>query len=278
MDRPLLTELIAALALFYAWSFAQLLFVVLHLPPTAATVQVALVALLFAARYVLPSPDPAQQRRRERGSVRPLGGYWPWTVVAAAAIAVMLVVLTGIVAHIIPSPEPPDERIVAYLAQPRGWVPFAAGALLADPLVGEVIFRGWVQGRLTRDLGPEVAIVNTAALYAIANLDLPFVPTNLVLGLACGYAVYLTGSIWSAVLTSAALNAAMLVATGPLPWFDLRKDFFADARTIAGGAGVMVVSGAVAAFAFHRLKLRRDAEFAAAAERDAQAAAARAPD
>jgi membrane protease YdiL (CAAX protease family) len=240
-------------------------------------VQVALVALLFAARYVIASPDPAQQERRARGSVRPLRGFWPWTLVAAAAVAVMLVVLTGIVAHLLPSPEQPDERIVAYLAQPRGWLPFAAGALLADPLVGEVIFRGWVQGRLTRDLGPEVAIVNTAALYAIANLDLPFLPTNLVLGLACGYAVYLTGSIWSAVITSAALNGAMLIATGPVPWFDLRKDFFADARTIAGGVGVMLVTGAVAAFAFHRMRLRRDADLAAA-QQDAPPAGARSPD
>ncbi|HUO52059.1 MAG TPA: type II CAAX endopeptidase family protein [Gemmatimonadaceae bacterium] len=258
-DRPLIADLFTALALFLAWSVAQDVFIFADLPPVAATLQVLLVGLLFAARYVVPSNDPAQQARRARAPFRPLGAFWPWTIVAGIAAAVALVALTGLVARVLPSSDPPNPQIAAYLAQPYGWLPFVAGAMCVNPLVGEVIFRGWVQGRLTRDIGPEVGVVNAAVLYTIAFFDLPLVPTHLALGLVCGYAVYLTGSVWAAVLTSFLFNAAWVAADGLLPGFDQPAGPFVGASALAWGAGAFVAAAAVLVLAFARLQRVRDA-------------------
>ena len=274
MERPLFADLSAALGLFFIWSLAQILFLVLDIPPAAATAQVLLVGLLFAARYVLPAGDPAQIERRVRSRVRPLGAQWPWTIVSALALALLLTTVVGLYTRFIPPAEVPNAALDAYLKLPYGGLPLFAGVVIVDPLVDEVIFRGWVQSRLTRAFGPETAIINAAALFAIANLDPWRVPPLFLLGLAGGYSVYLTRSIWSAVLIHLAFKAAWYAADSYWPDFDLATGPFGDARGLAMGIGLIVIAAAVTAVAFHRQRILRDAE----SERRAADAASAGPD
>src|SRR5262249_44734067 len=160
------------------------------LSPAAGTIQILVVGVLFASVYVVPGKSAESVARRARGRVRPLGAQWPWAAFAAATIAVFLVLLVEFYARALP-PTAADAPYTAYVAQPYGIVPPIVAATLVGPLVSEVIFRGWVQGRLTRAFGPEVAIINAAALYAVANLDPWFIPVYFVLGLLAGYSVYL---------------------------------------------------------------------------------------
>jgi len=68
--------------------------------------------------------------------------------------------------------------------------------------------------RLERKLGPAPGIGIAAALFAAVHL-LPWIfPLHFFLGIALGYSVYVTRSIWTGVILHAANNATALLATG----------------------------------------------------------------
>lgn len=215
MERPILFELTGALGVYFLWLLARQLFLMYDIPPAEATAQIVAVGLFFAAVYVLPSRGEAAAERRERSGVRGMGKQWLWAILAAVTIAVLLTLLVEFYARVLP-PEADDARYLAYVARPYGIMPALVGGIVVGGLVSEVVFRGWVQGRLTRAFGPEVGIINAAALFAVANLDLWFVPVYFALGLLAGYSVYLTRSVWSAVLISMAFNGGLFLADATL--------------------------------------------------------------
>lgn len=273
MERPLFADLAAALGLYFVWLLGQQAYVMLNIPPLIAAGLLLVVGLIFAAWFLLPGASPAQAERRERSLVRPLAGYIGWSLVAALGVAVALTVFIGIYGRLVPSPDLPTDQVDAYMKRPYSWLPFFVGFVAIDALVSEVIFRGWVQQRLTKAFGPEVAMANAAALSAVATLLPPLVPVLFLLGLACGFSVYLTRSVWSAVLIHIAFKATWFAADAWIPEFDGPSGPFGDARGIATGVGLMVIAGAVAAFAFHKQRIRHDAD--AEAESRAPSAEAR---
>jgi membrane protease YdiL (CAAX protease family) len=271
MQRPLFVDLTASLALFFVLALAQGAFLYLPIPPLAAAGQVLLVGLLFYARYGVRG-DAAQQERRDRSLFRPLGAHWPWAIVSALAVTVVLVAILSVYARLVPVPTETDTTVAEYLKSPLGWLPFLVLSAVVSPLVDEVVFRGWIQGRLGAEFGPETAIINAAALFAIANLRVWSVPYLFLLGLASGYTVYLTRSIWSGVLMNAAFNGALYAVDQVYPDTDNFTALSSSTNGAFATAGLIVIFSAIAVFAWHRERIIHDrtegAEAAAAAPPD----------
>ena len=82
---------------------------------------------------------------------------------------------------------------------------------LINPIYEELIFRGWILGRLTRWRSPAVAIGVSSALFGLLHLRNIFwlepgqlvrtvVYTGCVIGPVLGYAVLRCRSVWPAVI------------------------------------------------------------------------------
>ena len=258
MERPLFFDLAAALGVFMLWLLARQLFLLYDLSPLEASVQLLLMGALFASVYLGPGKSEAQTGRRARSGVRGLGAQWPWAILSALSIGVLLMLLVEFYARAFP-PAAVDETYTAYLARPYGIVPPILGTAIVGALVSEVIFRGWVQGRLTHAFGPEVAIINTAALYAVANLDAWFIPAYFVLGLFAGYSVYLTRSVWSAVMISMAFHGSLFFADAYLGDPDLPTSALATPDGQRAAVAVLFAAAMLTFFAFTRQRRLHDA-------------------
>jgi membrane protease YdiL (CAAX protease family) len=256
MRRPLVIDLSESLALLFLWTLAQGLFLLLE--PTVAAGQVLLVGLLFTARYVAPGAAPLQAERRARSRVRPLGAQWPWAVIAAIAVAVLLLVFLSVYTRLVPMPTDVSDPVDEYLKRPLGWVPLLIAAVAVGPLIEEVIFRGWIQGRLTRQFGPEIAIAFAAALFAAAHFDPWGMPHRLLLGLASGYTVYLTRSVWAGVMMHATFNGALFVADYFYEFPGQFSALSAGAEGTARAAGIALAAAGLAVLAWRRMRVIHD--------------------
>jgi len=259
MERPLFLDLSGALLVFLVWIFGRQLLLLAPIPPAAATAALLAAGALLIAGWVWPWPGPLAEERRARAPMRSLGAHWPWAILTALAAAVLLLVFTELYARFVP-PPPPDDVYLANFARPLGWLPSLVAVGLVGPLLGESLFRGWMQGRLTRTFGPEVAIINAAALYAVANLYVWLVPTLFLLGLLCGYSVYLTRSVWSAVLISAAFGSLGILADLWLPDLDFSTGPLGGDRGLVLGGALIAVTAAVSVYTLGRQRVLHDAE------------------
>lgn len=88
-------------------------------------------------------------------------------------------------------------------------------ALVTAPLVEEILFRGLILRRLKQSTTPGVAIVLSAAAFAIFHGNLYQAVYTFVLGLALGYVVHRFSSLWYGVLMHAALNGLNVLVALP---------------------------------------------------------------
>lgn len=91
-----------------------------------------------------------------------------------------------------------------------GGLELAGAALIigAAPGVGEeLFFRGFVQRRLQAVDRTVVAIVVSGVAFGLFHFDLVHTPAAAVLGVYLGFAVVLTGSVWTSVVAHAVNNA-----------------------------------------------------------------------
>jgi hypothetical protein len=111
-------------------------------------------------------------------------------------------------------------------------------------------------------LGPEAAIINTAALFVIAlatlSLSVWSVPYLFLLGLSSGYTVYLTRSVWSGVLMNAAFNGALYAVDQVYPDTDNFTALSSSTNGAFATAGLIVIFSAIAVFAWHRERIIHD--------------------
>ncbi len=144
---------------------------------------------------------PAFPSKPVGGSVLSLG------VVGGMAVAVFanLVagwLMSGMSALGIPEPEMPD------LIQPT-MVSFLLNLIstaVLPALIEEMIFRGYILGAL-RAHGDGIAVVLSAALFGIFHGNVLQLPFAFILGLALGYLMVKTDSIWPAVFLHFTNNA-----------------------------------------------------------------------
>ena len=94
--------------------------------------------------------------------------------------------------------------------------PFLGPANALQAFSQEVQFRGLLLGALERTMSPRWANVSQAAVFALAHLaisyggpEAPFVPITFLVGLAFGWLVRRTNSLWPAVIIHAVADIAL---------------------------------------------------------------------
>jgi membrane protease YdiL (CAAX protease family) len=190
------------------WELAALPFFVF--PPLAATAWVASIVVLFLWLFVVRGRKAPRLLVRYRQ--RRLGPPAGWLLAGVLPLLVFQAGLLVVWVRIVGFPVRRLPRLDAYLSRPLGWLPLLVLIAVLAPLVEEFFFRGAIQGLLERRFGAWGGIAATAVLFAALHLDLWGLPARLVFGVAAGFAVYATRSIWAGVILHVANNAIPALA------------------------------------------------------------------
>lgn len=181
-------------------------------------VGLAAAALLFAAFvrvYLLRAGDPGERRRWATLRLRPLDRDGALGTLMAVPVLFALAWSLGEVwTRLVPVPPETFRPFEALTRTAEGRLTVVLFAMVAAPIVEELVFRGLVQRPLERRWGPAPAIAFTSLLFALVHA-LPWVlPIHLLLGLAFGFVVYATRSVWAGVLLHAANNSLAALGVG----------------------------------------------------------------
>jgi membrane protease YdiL (CAAX protease family) len=226
------------------WELAALPFFVM--PPFLATAWVAAIVGLFLWLFVVRGRRAPRLLVRYRQ--RQLGQRTGWVLAGVLPLLVfqagLLVVWVRFVGFHVRHPR----VLNAYLSRPLGWLPVLLLMVVLAPPVEEFFCRGAIQGLLERRLGAWGGIAATAVLFAALHLDPWGFPAKLAFGLAAGFAVYATRSIWAGVILHVANNAI-----AGLAYFQSLRHGPLSPRLPGPGvtfvaAALMVVSGLVLVF------------------------------
>lgn len=173
------------------------------------------VTAYFFYGYLLRRPTGWSDRRRWAliGLRRLSGDRLRWTLVAAPVLLTLSFALGELYMQLIPVPAESLNPFESILDTPSGRLAISVFAIGVAPIIEEFLFRGLIQGTLERLYGPAVGITVAAALFGLVHL-LPWVfPLHFFLGVAFGFAVYATRSVWAGVVLHAANNIAAMVGT-----------------------------------------------------------------
>ncbi len=192
--------------------------------------------------------DEGRRKRLAHLRLRPPRASRRWVWLAVGASLAVLWGLTGIIGWSAP-PMNPDalerwEPILLYFDRPGAWLAGTVLLAVTAPLVEEIAFRGYVQRTLERRWGPAPAIVVTALVFTVAHFGRPhwsILLIPLTLGLANGVVVWLSRSLWPAVVIHMLWNLFMSVG-------ELSDDVAADG-TVPAGAVVLHAVALVAGVA-----------------------------
>ncbi|MDN3516778.1 type II CAAX endopeptidase family protein [Aquisalimonas lutea] len=168
-----------------------------------------IVAVLAAFLLVLLRPRrPGFARRLAGYRLRaPRGGAAAFVLLVGAVLVLnygSLMVLTGLL-----RPEQVWVPVLeGVLGQPGGAAMLLVLLLFAAPLVEEWLVRGRLQTGIARRWGVPAAIAVSATVFAWLHGIPSLVPVYFVFGLLLGFAVWVTGSVWTGVAIHAAHNGA----------------------------------------------------------------------
>ena len=118
---------------------------------------------------------------------------------------------------------------------------------LIPAVAEELLFRGWIQGSLARNINVHAAIWITAVLFSLIHLQaIGFFP-RVLLGATFGYFRWRTGSVWPAVVghfvnNALAVTAAYEALQGRAPKELLETDFTLPWQVTAGALLLLTVA------------------------------------
>jgi len=235
--RSLPVYVLRTLVLFLFWNVLSVGVLFLPVHPLLIFALEALVLAAFVWRYFLPrrrttraaEPPradvvlPANPPTAVVGTRRPAGigarerrtllrlrpvPRASWSIVAAwvAATIVLDQLFATVYFHLVPRAADYPNPLPDLEHQPFGWLPLSVALFVAAPLVEEAAFRGWLQRPLERRIGPAWAIGVSALLFALVHGFPLLVPYYVVAGVVLGATVYLTRSLWVAIVAHAAHN------------------------------------------------------------------------
>ncbi|CAA9364016.1 MAG: hypothetical protein AVDCRST_MAG68-4713 [uncultured Gemmatimonadetes bacterium] len=205
--------ILGLLLLFSLWNVLSVLPIAIPVHPFAATVWMPLVAAAFLWMHGFRGRGVARMRRLAKARLRrpgPGAGR-----VLAAAVPLLTAQLALLVMMMYLGVESPDTTFLEeYARRPWGWLPLVVGAVVLAPVTEEVAFRGWMQRRLESSWGVRAAVVGSAALFALAHAQTVGLPNRFVFGLAAGFLVVRTGSVWLGMALHAANNLLISLLAG----------------------------------------------------------------
>ena len=166
-----------------------------------------LLAVWMVRGYLLGGRGGA--RRRALIRPRPLNPLaFRWTLAAIPVLLLASWSLTEVWLRLVPVPTASIDPFESFTTTIMGKLSISLLAVAIAPVVEEFFFRGLLQSTLIRQNGPTGGIVISAAAFAAAHF-LPWIfPIHFFLGMALGYAVWVTRSIWPGVILHAANNLA----------------------------------------------------------------------
>jgi membrane protease YdiL (CAAX protease family) len=151
------------------------------------------------------SPQPALLRLR---LVKPALPAWSYPVVAVASL-VPLAAGLGL-AHALAtvlSPGSDLEGVYQQMTLPVA-ILFVLLVALAPGLTEEVLFRGYIQGRLLERWSPGVAITVTSVLFTLMHVTPHAMAAVIPLAFWLGALAWRTGSVWPGIVCHAFVNGA----------------------------------------------------------------------
>jgi membrane protease YdiL (CAAX protease family) len=134
------------------------------------------------------------------------------TVVTGWAAVLVTAVLVGIIAPEVEDAAGIWAAMERYTRTVPGFLALGVYAVVLAPLVEEVAFRGFIQGRIATWASPGAAVFLTALLFAIVHAGRPhwtYLLVPLALGIAAGSAVHRFRSVWVGVAIHALWNATV---------------------------------------------------------------------
>jgi membrane protease YdiL (CAAX protease family) len=209
-------EVVRALLIWGVWQYP--VFAFLTMPPGAALLWLAAVGGAFTWVYA----QKVSPRRRAVLRIRPVPRpAVRWLAVMAPLMPVLaLSMLVLLLALGLAQDEPWPEVLERYAARPGGSLVLLVVIVGVAPLTEEVCFRGWMQGPLERRFGARTAIAVTAAVFALAHLQPDGIPIRMAAGVALGWAVHATRSIWAGVALHVAWNLGLMLFASAFPDFE----------------------------------------------------------
>jgi membrane protease YdiL (CAAX protease family) len=170
--------------------------------------QLALVIPSIVAALLSPVPT-----RRRLGLVR---GHWPlWVWFAAAAATPLVGMVSGLVVGMFLEESDTLKEMSAIFREhgQNGFlIPLALMIGATPAFCEELLFRGYIQTRLTRSFGPVAGIIFASFLFAAFHMDFVHVVAVFPLGLFLGWVSWQSGSLFPAMLGHFVNNVISVVA------------------------------------------------------------------
>ena len=171
--------------------------------------QIALVTPCLIAAYLSPQP-----MSRRLALVR---GNWPvWAWLAAALATPLIGLVSGLVISFFIE-ESDALREMSEIFRHQGKTGFTAQLILmvalTPALCEELLFRGYVQSRLTRAFPPVMGILFSSLAFAAFHMDPVHIIAVVPLGLFLGWLTWQSGSLFPAMLAHFGNNLVSVLAT-----------------------------------------------------------------
>jgi ABC-2 type transport system permease protein len=176
---------------------------------------VVLLSLYIFWRLGVPRLLEAVGLRSSRGSVGRALVLGPMAGLSAAVLGVVYLIVIQRFDFLKPLVEEQSKMSEQLRKEGPGWL--ALLAVVAAPLFEEYLFRGLVFKGMRRSMKPAVAVLASAAVFAIVHPPLSFLP---VFGLGVGAALALEGSglLLAPILAHVIYNAAVIFVP-QLVWY-----------------------------------------------------------
>ena len=204
------------LVLFLLWNVGASLVLVFAIQLGYALPGLAVILALYAwILWRVVYAGEAPERRWAAMRLRPLtGAALGWTAAAVPVLLLLSWALGEVYIRLVPVPPDSFNPFGPIMEGSQGRLVLTVFAVGIAPVLEEFFFRGLIQRGLERRFGTGPGIAGAAAIFAFIDV-LPWVfPLHVVLGLAFGYAVYATRSIWTGVILHAANNAVAMAGIG----------------------------------------------------------------
>lgn len=209
-----------------------------------------LVVIPQLALIVMPLTLACLSRRSLRESLGLVRGHWPLWAWLAAALAVPLVgMVSGVICGLFL--EESDQlkkmsEIFRELGQGGFLLPLALMIGLTPAICEEILFRGFVQTRLTRTVGPLLAILFASAVFALFHWDPVHVLAVFPIGLFLGWVSWRSGSLFPAMMghfmnNVTSVAAVVLGPDGEAEALSLPSAMFVVLILAAGAIGMVAV-------------------------------------